>query len=296
MAQDTCSTASESISTDRSNTLLTRRSRDRGLTVVAVAVAAAGSVIGTVGATSEYDYVEIDLDEDRTIVLESGECLENTVFDCTGEGARVTIVAHETDWTVHDQDGGASTFETISLGDGSDDAEGETSETAIWVHPEHDGHLDVRHVNVQGFPDNEFYASAPGNARGGTIYIDRCSAANHSVSNYRIGAAGSKVTNSSVLVDEDGYDGCGVWAPSECAVDGWKLETNGNHYAIYVGASGSGSTADVTDTEYDPNFHGGTEERFGTAVELDDVGTDPGAFVPDGVPTTPVKAVSKSFT
>ena len=318
MAQDTRPIDSESISTHRSNLPLTRRSYVRGLAAVATTAVATGSAIGTVGATAAYDRVEIDAGEDRTIVLESGESLENTVFDCTAEGARITIAAHETDWTIRnvaiegyldvgsesavfglsDQKGGTSTFENVYLGDGSDDAGGETSETAIWVHPEHNGHLDVRHVNVQGFPDNGIYASAPGGAGGGTVHIDRCYAANNYVSNYRIGSAGSKVTNSSVLLDDDGYDGRGVWiwAPGACAVEGCQLETNGNHYAIHVGASGSGSTAAVTDTEYDTDFHGGIEERFGAAVELDDVGTDPEAFVPDGVPTTPEEAASESST
>lgn len=316
MAQDTPSTDSTSNPIVRSNTVLTRRSYVRGLAAVATTAVGTGSVIGTGGATLDYDRVEIEPGEDRTIVLEPGESLENTVFDCTAEGARVTIAAHETDWTIRnvaiegyldvgsesavfglsDREGGTSTFENVYLGDGSYDAGGETSETAIWVHPEHDGHLDVRHVNVQGFPDNGIYASAPGGAGGGTVHIDRCYAANNYVSNYRIGSAGSKVTNSSVLLDEDGYDGRGVWiwAPGECAVDGCQLETNGNHYAIHVGASGSGSSAVVSNTEYDTDFHGGIEERFGATVEVDDVGTDPEAFVPDGVPTTPEEAASES--
>lgn len=289
---------------------LTRRSYVRSLAAVALATPA---VAGT-AAGAEADRITIDPGEDRTIEIGDGETFENRIVDCTAEGARATISAMGTGWTIRnvaiegeldvgdpgavfgvaDTGGGESAIENVYMGDGSTDAGGDTAETAIWVAPDHSGHLDVRGVNVQNFPDNGIYASAPAGAGGGTVHIDRCFAANCRVAHYRIGSAGSRVTNSSVLLDEEGYDGRGVWvwSPGPCEIENCQLETNGNHYAIRAGANGGGSEVTVTDTAYDDGFHGGINEDGGT-VSLDSgVETGAEAVVPDGVPTSPDDAVS----
>ena len=323
MAQNPRTTEIESSTTTDRNTRLTRRSYVRSLAAVATATTVAGASTTAVaaddgaGSSGSYETIEISAGEDRTIDVESGETFENVLIDCTAEGARATVAAHGTDWTIRnvaiegqfdvgapgaafgvsDTGGGTSTFENVYLADGSVDGGQDTAETGIWVSPEHTGHIDFSRVNVQSFPDNGIYASAPGGAGGGTVHIDSCFAANCYVSHYRIGSAGSKVTNSSVLIDDDGYDGRGiwVWAPGTCEIEGCQLETNAHHYAIVAGANGSGTTAEVTDTDYGTGFHEGIAERDGSTVSLaDDVGTDPEAFVPEGCPTTPEDAVAGS--
>ena len=314
MAQKPRATETRIDSTDLRNGGLTRRSYVRSLAAVA-AVTTGAAAVGTAGADEDYETITISAGEDRTIHVEDGETFENKLIDCTASGARVTIAAHATDWTIRnvaiegtldvgrpaavfglsDVGSGSSTFENVYLGDGSENAGNATAETGVWVSPEHNGHIDIERVNVQAFPDNGIYASAPAGAGGGTIHIDSCFAANCHVSHYRIGSEGSKVTNSSVLLDENGYDGRGiwVWSPGPCEIEDCQLEMNGRHHAIHAGANGAGSTAIVADTDFDTGFHGGIEERFGSTLELnDDVGTDPEPYVPEGVPTSPEEAAA----
>lgn len=313
MAQNPRTTETDSLSTDGRNSLLTRRSYVRSIAAAAVATSA-GAAATTASADDGVERITIDNGEDRTIHVDSGETFENKIIDCTASNARATVAAHGTDWTIRnvgiegeldvgapgavfgisDTGNGSSTFENVYIGDGSSNAGQATAETAIWVSPEHNGHIDFERVNVQGFPDNGIYASAPGGAGNGTIHIDHCFAANNRVANFRIGSEGSAVTNSCVLNDGNGYDGRGiwVWAPGPCEVDNCQLEMNGNHYSIRAGANGNGSTAVVSETDYDTEFHGGINED-GSTVELDDsVDTNPEAFIPDGVPTSPDEAAS----
>jgi len=313
MAKKSLDTDRESSSTHR-NTGLTRRGYVRSAAGVALAATALGSV-GTATALEAYDTVTLETGEDRLVTLEAGETLENVLFDCTAEGARVTIAAHATDWTIRnvgiegefdvgapdaafglsDVEGGESVVENVYLGDGAVHGSQATGETGFWVAPDHDGHIDFYNVNIQGFPDNGIYASAPAGAGGGTIAIDECYAANNDISNFRIGSEGSSVTNSSVLVEDGDYGGRGiwVWSPGTCDVEDCQLDLNGHNYAIHAGANGAGTTVNVSDTDYSTDFHGGITEVAGSTVELeDDVDTDPDPVIPDGVPESASEAAA----
>ncbi len=276
------------------------------------ALVAAGSVATTVAA-DDYETITLSSGENRVIEVDSGETFENVLVDCSAPNARVSITAYGTDWTIRnvaidgeldvgqpgaifgiaDTAGGSSTIKNVYLGDGSTNAGAATAETGMWVSPEHSGHLDISRVNVQAFPDNGIYASAPGGAGGGTVHIDSCYAANCHVAHYRIGSAGSQVTNSSVLLDNDGYDGRGIWAwsPGPVEIEDCQLEMNGRHYGVDAGGSSGGTTVEVADTEYDTGFHGGIEDSSSTVTLAEDVGTDPSAFVPEGVPERASDAV-----
>ncbi len=312
MAQKSPATDRESVTTGR-NSALPRRGflHSVGGALAATALAGAGS---TVSADDDaFETVELDPGEDKLVTLEDGETLENVLYDCSAEGARMTIAAHATDWTIRnvgikgefdvgqpdaafgisDVGGGTSTIENVYLGDGAVFGTEATGETGFWVAPDHDGHIDFHNVNVQGFPDNGVYASAPAGAGDGTIHIDECYAANNYVSNFRIGSAGSAVTNSSVHVDDGEYGGRGVWvwSPGECAVDNCDLDVGQHNYAIHAGANGAATTVSVTDTEYSTGFHGGTTEVAGSSIELaSDVGTDPDPVIPAGVPESAEEA------
>lgn len=311
MSQNPRNTGTETPPLDSRPSPLSRRAYIRSLG----ALAAVGTIATTTasGAEDDYETITLSAGEDRVIEVGSGETFENVLIDCSASNARATITAYGTDWTIRnvaidgqldvgkpgavfgiaDTGTGSSTFENVYLGDGATNAGEATAETAMWVSPEHNGHLDIRHVNVQGFSDNGIYASAPGGAGGGSVHIDSCYAANCRVAHYRVGSAESQVTNSSVLLDDNGYDGRGIWAwePGPVQVENCQLEMNGRHYGIRAGGSKGSTTVSVADTDYDTGFNSGINTANGSSVDLAaDVGTDPSAFVPDGVPESATDA------
>ncbi|MFU8867388.1 hypothetical protein [Natronococcus sp.] len=312
MAQQPRTTDASNATNTDSKTSLTRRSYVQSLAAVATAAVSVGAT-GAAAADEQYEVIEA---EGQTVTISDGETWENKLIDMT-TGGDITVIAEGTDWTIRnvgfhgentsgagsatfgvaDTGGATSTVENVYLGDGSDSQNGSGTghgQTAFWVNPDHSGHIDFRNLNIQGFADNAIYASAPGNAGGGTVHIDGCFAANCYVSHYRLATEGSRVTNSSVLVDEEGFEGRGIWAwaPGTIEVDGCQLEMNGANTAIDAGANGNGTTVVVSDTDYDEGA--GVAEHDGSSVQFDDdVGTDPEAFVPDGVPTSAEEAASE---
>ncbi|AFZ74669.1 hypothetical protein [Natronobacterium gregoryi] len=312
MAHHPRTSETETTPTTGRNDGLTRRNYVRSLAAVATAATSLGAA-GTVVADDDYEVIEA---EGQTITIDSGETWENKLIDMT-TGQDIVVTAHGTDWTIQnvgfdgkntsgtgsatfglsDSDpSGSSTVENVYLGDGSDSHNGSSSghgQTAFWVDPDHAGHVDFENVNIQEFADNAIYASAPGNAGGGTIHVDRCFAANCYVSHFRLATEGSTVTNSSVYVDDSGYQGRGIWAwaPGTVEVEGCQIEMHGHNVAIDAGANGNPTEVLVSDTDYDDVA--GIGENAGSTVELeDDVGTDPDAFVPDGVPQSAEEAAS----
>ncbi|TYT63529.1 hypothetical protein [Natrialba swarupiae] len=304
MAQNPRTSETDSAPTTGRNTRLSRRNYVRSLAAVATATTAFGAT-GTVAGQDDYEVIEA---ANQTITIDSGETWENKLIDMT-TGQDVVITAHGSDWTVRNvgfrgentsgtgsatfgisDAGGSSTIENVYLGDGSDSRNGSSSghgQTAFWVDPDHAGHVDFENVNIQGFADNAIYASAPGNAGGGTVHIDSSFAANCYVSHFRLATEGSKVTNSCVYVDDEGYQGRGIWAwaPGTVEVENCQLEMNGQNVAIDAGANGQGTTVAVRDTDYDETA--GVQEHAGSTVQLeDDVGTAPDAYIPNGVPTS----------
>ncbi|WP_049923638.1 hypothetical protein [Halopiger djelfimassiliensis] len=312
MAQNPRTSETDSSPTTGRNTELTRRNYVRSFAAVAAAATSLGAA-GTVAAQDDYEVIEA---ANQTVQISSGETFENKLIDMT-TGQDIIITASGSDWTIRNvgfkgentsgtgsatfgiyDTGGSSTVENVYLGDGSDSRNGSSSghgQTAFWVNPDHSGHIDFRNVNIQNFADNAIYASAPGTGGGGTIHIDRSFAANCYVSHFRLATEGSKVTNSSVYIDDEGYQGRGIWAwaPGTIEVDNCQLEMNGQNVAIDAGANGSATEVVVTETDYDEQA--GIQEHAGSTVQLgDSVGTDPEAFIPSGVPTSPEEAASGS--
>ena len=327
MAQNPRTSETDTTPNASRNSGLSRRSYVRSLAAVATAAATLGAT-GTTAAEDDYeeteatgtpaaegDYEEIEA-SGQTITIGDGETWENKLIDMT-TGQDIVITASGSDWTIRNigfkgentsgtgsatfgisDSGGSSTVENVYLGDGSDERNGSSSghgQTAFWVNPDHAGHIDFENVNIQGFADNAIYASAPGNAGGGTIHIDSCFAANCYVSHFRLATEGSKVTNSSVYVGNEGYAGRGIWAwsPGTIEVEGCQIEMNGQHTAIDAGANGQGTNVVVRDTDYDDAA--GIAEHAGSTVQLEgDTGTDPEAFIPDGTPTSAEEAAAGS--
>ncbi|MFC4541775.1 hypothetical protein ACFO5R_07525 [Halosolutus amylolyticus] len=313
MAQNPRTSEADTAPNNGRNTRLTRRNYVRTIATAAAATVTAGAA-GSAAADEEYEEIPA---EGQTIDIGDGETWENKLIDLT-TGQDIVITAQGTDWTIRnvgfkgkntsgtgsatfgvaDTGGNTSTVENVYLGDGADDRNASSSghgQTAFWVHPDHSGHLDIQNVNIQGYADNAIYASAPGTGGGGTVHIDSSFAANCYVSHFRLATEGSKVTNSSIYVDEEGYAGRGVWAwaPGTIEVEGCQIEMNGQNTAIDAGANGSATTVSVRDSDYDEQA--GIAEHAGSTVQLeDDVGTDPEAFMPEGVPTSPEEAASGS--
>ncbi|OVE85991.1 hypothetical protein [Natronolimnobius baerhuensis] len=289
------------------NAELSRRSYVQSIAAVATGAASLGAV-GTAAADDDYEVIEAT---GQTIQVGDGDTWENKLIDMS-TGGDIIINAYGSDWTIRNigfdgrntsgtgsatfgvcEQGGSSTIENIYLGDGSDQRNGASTghgQTAFWVDPDHSGHVDFQHLNIQGFADNAIYGSAPGNAGGGTLHIDESFAANCHVSHFRLATEGSKVTNSSIYVDDEDYAGRGIWAwaPGTIEIENCQIDMNGHHTAIDAGANGNGTTVDVIDCEYDDTA--GIAEHAGSSVELEETGTEPEPFVPDGVPTSAEEA------
>ncbi|MBZ6494063.1 hypothetical protein [Natrinema longum] len=294
------------MSTERTRTTsgLDRRSY---LKLAGIAVPAAISPMSVAGASDDGAYEVIDA-RGQTIWIDDGETFANKLIDyTTGEGC--TIDARDsTNWTIRnigfrgrkrasrtvfglsDTGNGTSTVENVYLGDGSD-AVGDSPHGpgGIFVGPEHNGTIEFRNVNVQEFPNNGIYASAPATDGDGSIHIDGCYAANCGISHYRVGGDDDIITNSSVELTERGYDGRGVWAwaPGPVSVADCEFAMNGRHYSFVVGANDDASHLRISDTEWDDEFHGGWDIRSGGAITFSEYsGNNPHAAVPDGCPAS----------
>ena len=312
MAQNPRTSETDTTPTTGRNDGLSRRNYVRSVAAAAAAVTSLGAA-GTVAAQDDYEVIEA---AGQSLTVADGETWENKLIDMT-TGGDISITTEGSDWTIRNigfkgknvsgagtatfaisDTGGSSTVENVYLGDGSDGRNGRSTghgQTAFWVDPKHSGHVDLRNVNIQGFADNAVYGSSPGANGGGTIHIDSCFAANCRVSHFRLATEGSKVTNSSVLVDEEGYEGRGIWAwaPGTIEIEDCQISMNGNHTAVVAGANGDATEVVLRNTDYDQAA--GISETAGSTVRLEgDSGTDPLAFIPAGTPTSPEEAASGS--
>ena len=296
-------------SKNRSQSSITRRTALKRVGAIGLSLSAL-TVTGSAAADEDdYDTITVDAGRTETITLGEGETLENLLIDCTADGAHVSIHAMESDWTIRnvgiegrvsdtaavlgvaDTGGGESTIENVYIGDGAD--QGHRVGIGMWVHPDHDGHLDVERVHIQEMGDNAFYASAPGTGGGGTVAFDSCYSANSWVSHYRL--AEGTVENCVAVNDERHMDGRGVWAwaPGDVVVDGCDFDMDGRHYSVVSGASDTPSTVHVTDTAFTTEFHGGLNEvHGGTIVVEDEPDREPADELPEGCPASPEEAAT----
>lgn len=81
--------------------------------------------------------------------------------------------------------------------------------TGLYVGAPHSGELTFRDCDVQGFPDNGLYASAPGGAGGeiedagdGPVHVEGGLYRNNNVANVRLGSTGSTARGVTIVVDE----------------------------------------------------------------------------------------------
>ncbi len=258
--------------------------------------------------------------EGQTIFIGDGEVFENVLIDLT-TGQDITIDAkNSTGWTIRnvgfrgrkqapggliglsDTGGGHSVFENVYMGDGSSRAGGQPTcpdtscthgPTGIHVGPEHTGHIDFRRVNVQGWPDNGIYGSAPGtNAGGGrgSIHIDRSYGANNYVSTFRLAGSADRITDSVAFNTDEGYNGRPVWIwPSgPVTLEGVQLSGGSFGPALIAGANGNPTVVDIRDAQ----AAGILRADNGSTINRSNVGTSPDLSIPAGVPTSAEQAAS----
>lgn len=163
-----------------------------------------------------YETIKVPANTTRSFSIGSGQTWANKLIDITAPGANYRINASGNGWTIKNigvkgyyqtgakvspiilrTSGGHGTVENVYLGDG-----GGGSSTGIFVLRTHSGDININRVNVQGWPDNGIYASAPGNGSDhpapggkGTVRIHNSYSANNRISNFRLGTNGSYLKN-----------------------------------------------------------------------------------------------------
>ncbi len=295
-------TPADRVESDSNNGLIDRRSY---LTMAGIAsVAGAGAIAGVGSATAEeYEVIEA---RGQLIWVEDGETFENKIIDFSS-GSYARIVTRGSGWTIRNIgfkgthrtdyhaivascDGGRGLIENIYLGDGCIRPNQYSShgQCGIFVHRTHAGHIDIRNCNIQEWPNNGIYASAPEYEGGGTIHIDNCYAANNYVSSYRLATDGSKVTNSVAYNDGGRYRGRCFWGwpPGELEIENCDFDSGPYSGAIHVGRSSGRTRLTIRDSQYDSIRERGT-------VNINDAGgngSNPDLSMPDGIPTSPEEA------
>ena len=289
--------------TGGNNSIIDRRSYLK----LAGATTAAAAVTGVAGASDGEEYEVIEADNSNYF-LDEGEVFENKIIDFSN-GNWFTIIANTTNWTirnvgfrgVHDHDhnaivardegGNTSTIENVYLGDGCirPDSYSSHGQCGIFVHRGHTGHLDVRNVYVEDWPNNGIYASAAAYDTPGTVTLENCFGKNNYVASLRV-SDGGRVVDCVAYNDGTGrYQGRPFWGWGDQEVVGCDLD--GGSYSNGASIFGrDGSETYVEDTRHSGyNMSGSGQYSDGSGVRSNG-GAD--LSVPEGVPTSPTEAAA----
>ncbi|ELY67136.1 right-handed parallel beta-helix repeat-containing protein [Natrinema versiforme] len=289
------------------NRLLDRRSYLK--LTGAASVVGGGLATGSAAAAEDYEVIEASNEWYR---LDDGEVFENKIIDFSNGNWFGLYARDSTNWTIrnvgfvgthrHDRHaiavadvgGNTSTIENVYMGDGCIRPSSYSShgQCGIWVAPEHSGHIDIRNCNVQDWPNNGIYASAPGyNGNGGTVHIDSCYAANNYVSSFRLSSDGSKCTNSVAYNDGNGrYNGRCFWGwnPGRMEVSNCDFSSGSYNNAIHLGRNGETTRISIDNTQFD-----GISQRGNVQLSRGSgLGSNPDLSMPEGVPTSAEEAAS----
>ncbi|MXV63309.1 hypothetical protein GS429_14790 [Natronorubrum sp. JWXQ-INN-674] len=297
----------ENVESSSNDSLLGRRSylKLAGTATAASAALVAGSA--STAAGSDYEVIEAD---NTLYRLDEGETFENKIIDYSN-GNYFTLLANEvSNWQIrnvafvgqhaHDQhtivvrnDGGPGLIENVYMADGCTRPSSYSShgQCGIFVHRQHEGHVTIRHCNIQDWPNNGIYANPPYYENGGSVRIEECLSANNYVSNFRIGSSGSEVVDSVAYNDSSGqFRGRCLWAwGADIEARGCAFDSGSYPNAIHVRDS---TQLTVQDTVHDGYNYGGSGN--GNVIERGSTSSSGGADLtpPDGVPMTPEEAVT----
>ncbi|MCU4924904.1 right-handed parallel beta-helix repeat-containing protein [Halobacteria archaeon AArc-dxtr1] len=261
---------------------------------------AAAAVASAAGSADEDEYEVWEADNSRYF-MDEGETLENVIIDFSNGNwfqIQATGVSNFTIRNVafvgtHRHDEHAIIFscsdegliENVYMGDGCVRPSSYSShgQCGIFGHNSHSGHVTIRNVNVQGWPNNGMYTSSVARS-GGTVSIEECYGANNYVSTYRI-ADGSEVRDSVAYNDGGRYSGRCLWAydPGTSTCDGCNFDSGPYNTAVIVRGN---ATLNLSNTTYDSasgniNGNGGNNANGGADLTP-----------PEGVPMTAEEAVS----
>lgn len=239
---------------------------------------------------------------------------KNAWFDCTASGAQASVHSYESrsslpeHFTIESivfegafpsgQSGsrplgfactGEGTVRNVYMGDGvrSYPASGNYGDHtgAMWTAPQHTGHITIEGCYAEGWVDNAFYCSAPGDVgRGGTHTIENCMAINNQISGFRLGSNGDRLVN--CYGRTQAADHRTLW-----------VYGSGNHQSeVHVTSchlDGPGSQAIVASRRNNPQLHlidtqySGMNQGDARVHNHGGNGNNPEYFVPDGCPTEP---------
>ena len=269
----------------------------------------------TAGASSYYTTYTVSAGETFTRMIGSDETFENALIDVTADGASIDVTAQGSNWGIHNigvkgrcttndgnsfrlevDEGSTGVFENVYLGDGA----APSHCTGVFVPTTHAGTLRIRALNVQYWPGNGVYASAPGRSerggRGGLVEIERSYARNNNIAGFRLGTDGSIVRDSVVVVDDDIPDltpsgmeeARGVWVKEGASVRIERcdvlLANPDGMYCVWEGDDNSVGLARVIDSEV--AARNGADGKYTGNVETMNVGSEPTIEQPPSVPTS----------
>lgn len=257
-------------------------------------------------------YTTIEADN-SWIRLGDNDTLENTIIDFSN-GNWKGILADGDGWAIrnvgfkgthaHDYsaislqtNGGNGTVHNVYLGDGCirPDQYASHGQVGIFVHRDHAGHIEITNVNVQDWPNNGIYASAPGQggAGGGSVAIRNCYGCNNYVSTFRIGSADSVIENCVAFNSNDGrYNGRPFWGWYPGPYDILDCDFQSGPYPKAIFIERGGATAYMENTQYDSIRVGSND----TLERGPGNGNSPDLSAPNNIPTTPEQAASESST
>jgi hypothetical protein len=297
----------------------TRRGYLKLTGAAAASATALGAASGTAGAES-YETITVGSGDTYVHHVNSGETFQNKLIDITASNAEVEITGSGSDWVIRDigikgkctsddkdqmitaevDSGSTGLIENVYLGDGAVDG----YQGGMFVSLEHAGTLTIRNCNVQEWPDNGIYASAPGrdtdrnDAGLGEVHIENCYAKNNNTDCYRLGTDGSYVRDSVAHVNGDVPDkggaenARGVWVKEGGTVDiencDLLLEDPDASYCVWEGDNDETGLARVSNSEV--VARDGADGKYRGNVDTSNIGSNPDVSVPNGVPTSAADA------
>ncbi len=257
--------------------------------------------------SSDYEIME---PSGEIMHLRDGEVLENVIVDwengdwltiiCHGNNAIRNVGfhgVHRTDQVAISMNGGDVDIANVYMGDGCirPDQYQSHGQVGIFVHKNFHGTATISHCNIQNWPNNGIYGSAPSTVsggKGGTVHIQNCYAANNYVSSYRISSQNSSVTNSVAFNDGSGrYTGRPFWGWAAGPLYVKKCDFDSGPYSGCVFLRDNG-TLNITDTNLTTGYH---EDASSWTINESGVGKNPDLSMPEGVPESPEMAASRQY-
>ncbi len=296
------------------------------------AVAVLGGISTTAAATgTDVERIDVSAGETWFYDMEAGETLENLLIDITAENANFEINMLGDDMTLRNigirgtVDSWAK-MNNVMVGNTSASSEsvienyyhmgygdrygewvqstGGTA-TPIFVAASHGGDLIVKNVNLQNTPDNNIYASAPGNGpehpatgAGGTVRVEDSFLANTRAGGVRLGTDGSYARNCVFVGPENHNMSRPFWGYyNHTQLIDCDLSNSPGPGEIVVGASAWDTAHQAEVTVENTRFDSHQLAESSNAINGESAG-EPQRFRPaevDGVPLSAEEAASGGY-